>query len=124
SAARLPLGVTEWEGRIYARIAALPKQAEPMEREWLFSALSVGAEILHFRLTSPQFGADDALEAVFAAIAQGDGHTARLRLARVEDQLASHFEDKTEALRMRARILVLAEALDQQAGFFAAGARV
>jgi uncharacterized membrane protein YccC len=123
SAAHLPPGLTEWEGRIYGRLAALPKQAEPMQREQLLAALSVGAEILHLRRTAPELGAVDELDAALAAIARGDSDMARLWLGRLDGQLASNFGEETESVRARARILVLAEALDQHAGYFGTGAR-
>jgi uncharacterized membrane protein YccC len=123
SAAPLPPCVTEWEGRIYGRLAALPKQAEPVQREQLLAALSAGAEILHLRQTAPQFGAVDELDAALAAVARGDSATARLCLGRLDGELASNFAEETEAVRARARILVVAEALDQHAAYFDMRAR-
>jgi uncharacterized membrane protein YccC len=118
----VPPSVEEWEGRIYGRLAALPKQAEPMQREQLQAALSAGAEILQLRRTAPQFGAVDELDAALTAVARGDSDTARQRFGRLDAKLASHVGEETQAIRARARILVLAETLDQHAGFFNMGA--
>src|SRR5262249_30041769 len=38
-----------WERRMFARLAALPDQSEPLQRGRLLAALSVGTEILQLR---------------------------------------------------------------------------
>jgi hypothetical protein len=50
---QLALQIEDWQGRVYARIAALPDQAEPLQRARLLAALSVGSEIVQLRLVSP-----------------------------------------------------------------------
>jgi uncharacterized membrane protein YccC len=47
----------DWERRLYDRIAALPDQAEPLQRAQLLAALSVGTDINHLRKLVPRFGA-------------------------------------------------------------------
>jgi hypothetical protein len=94
-----------------------------MQREQLLAALSAGAQILHLRRTAPELGALDQLDAALAAIARGDSDMARLWLGRLDRQLASNFGEETAAVRARARILVLEEALGQHAGYFGMGAR-
>ena len=114
----------DWESRIYARLAVLPEQAEPVQRARLGTALSVGAEIIHLRLRAPRLGAAAELDAALAALARGNGAMARLRLARLDNQIASHpgGEPGALALRMRARILVVSEALAHHAAYFDGGA--
>ena len=111
----------DWHGRLYGRLAALPDQAEPLQRARLLAALSVGSEIMQLRLMSPLLGVGPELNAALAAVAQGDSAMARSQLARLDSRLAS--PPGTEpgavlALRARARILALSEALAEHADYF------
>jgi hypothetical protein len=44
----------EWDGRMYGRFAALPDQAEPLQRSRLLAALSVGTAIIQLRHMAPR----------------------------------------------------------------------
>jgi uncharacterized membrane protein YccC len=115
-----------WQGRLYGRLAALPDQAEPLQRAQLLAALSVGAEIIKLRLISSSLGLGPELGAALAAVAQGDSAMAGTWLARLEHRLASPPEaepDAVLALRARATILALSEALAWYADYFDSGAR-
>jgi hypothetical protein len=121
----LPPRPEDWQGRVYGRLAALPDQAEPLQRARLVAALSVGSEICQLRSISPPLDLAQQLNAALAAVAQGDSAMARSRLARLDSRLASL--PGTEpgavlALRARARILGLSEALAEHADYFDAGA--
>ena len=121
----LPPRPEDWQGRVYGRLAALPDQAEPLQRARLVAALSVGSEICQLRSISPPLDLAQQLNAALAAVAQGDSAMARSRLARLDSRLAS--PPGTEpgavlALRARARILGLSEALAEHADYFDAGA--
>jgi uncharacterized membrane protein YccC len=110
-----------WENRMYGRLAALPDNAEPLQRAQLLAALSVGTEITELRTISLPLGLDRELNAAFAAVAQGKIARARMWLYRLDQDLASDPNTFT-SLRARARILVLTEALAQHAAYFDGGA--
>src|SRR5438477_6765702 len=45
----IPRTPDDWEGRMYGRFAALPDQAQPLQRSQLMAAFSVGSEIIQLR---------------------------------------------------------------------------
>jgi uncharacterized membrane protein YccC len=114
-----------WEGRVYGRLAAMPDQAEPVQRARLLTALSVGGEIIHLRQVAPRLGVAAELDAALAAFAQGNSATAIARLRQLDGRLAARPEaapPPAAALRARSRILVVAEAVSRHADYFDAGA--
>jgi uncharacterized membrane protein YccC len=117
----LPRNSEEWESRLYSRLAALPDSAEPLQRARLLAAFSVGREIIHLRRVSASLGLDRELDAAFAAMAQGKIARARMRLHRLDQDLASD-PDAATSLRARARILILSESLARHSAYFGAGA--
>jgi len=44
---RLSASVDDWQGHTFSRLAALPEEAEPLERAQLLAAQFVGTEIIH-----------------------------------------------------------------------------
>ena len=124
-AAQLPTS-EQWEGRIYSRLAALPDQAEPLQRARLLAALSVGAEVIKLRHMAPRLGAAAQLAAALEAVAQGNSTLAIERLRHLDERLGSGSHGRQEtviALRMRGRVLVLSEALAAHGSYFDMGAR-
>ena len=83
-----PASSEDWESRMYSRLAALPDQAEPLERAQLVAALSVGCEILQVRRMASSLPVAAELDAVLAALAEGNTDIAP-RLARLDEDLAS-----------------------------------
>ena len=115
----------DWEGLIYGRLAALPDQAEPLQRGRLLAALSVGTEIIHLRQIIPRLGAAADFDAAREDIARGNSAFAVARLRQLDRRLASSPDTGLEAaigVRARSRILVMSEALSQHASYFDAGA--
>ena len=115
----------DWEGLMYGRLAALPDKAEPLQRAQLLAALSVGRAIIQLSHIVSRLGVTAELDAALAAVAGGNSTTARARLARLDRQLASHpGADPADALAVRARaqLLVLSEALAGHKVFFDFGA--
>ena len=115
----------DWESRMYGRLAALPDQAEPLQRAQLLAALSVGTEIIHLRQMAPRLGATAELDAALEAFAQGNSAIAIARLRQLDRRLASTPDTGPEAaiaLRARGRILVISEALAEHGPYFDAGA--
>jgi uncharacterized membrane protein YccC len=110
-----------WDARVYGRLVAMPDEAEPLQRAQLMAALSVGSEIIHLRREVPELGLRSEFEPALDALAQGDCATAIVRLERVDCRLAAVAESEPQssvALRERARILVVHEALVQHRAYF------
>jgi hypothetical protein len=110
---------------MYARLAALPDQAEPMQRARLLAARSVGSEIIQLRRASPRLGVISELDTALEAFVQADSAVAIARLHQLDQRIASNPEATPEpaiALRARGRILVISEALAEHASYFDAGA--
>ena len=123
--APLPPSSEDWDGRMYGRLAALPDQAEPLQRAGLLAALSVGSEIIHLRHSAPRLGVAAELDAALAALAQGHTAISIARLRQLDRRLASAPDTGTEttiALRARGRILAISEALAEHRSYFDAGA--
>jgi uncharacterized membrane protein YccC len=119
-----PPSSEDWEGRIYARLAALPDQAEPLQRAQLLAALSIGSEIVQLRQMARGLGAAAELDAAFGAIALGNSAMAIARLRQLNRRLASTpgtDQETLTALRARARILDISEALAGHSSYFDAG---
>src|SRR3954468_2737309 len=78
-----------WEGLMYARLPALPDQADPLQRAQLLAALSVGSEIIELRHLAARVGAAVEFDAALAAFAEGNSAIAAARLRQLDRQLAS-----------------------------------
>jgi len=121
----LPPSSEDWESRIYDRLAALPDQAEPLQLTQLMAALSVGTEIVKLRMVAPPLGVAAQLDAALEALAQGNSASAIARLRQLDHRLASAPGGAAEmaiALRARAHILGLSEALTAYSPYFDSGA--
>jgi uncharacterized membrane protein YccC len=115
----------DWERRMYDRLAAVPDQAEPLQRARLLTALSVGSAIIHLRHMAPRLGAAEELDAALKAFAQGNSAISIARLRQLDRRLASGPDAAPETateLRVRGRILVMCEALSDHASYFDKGA--
>ena len=114
----------DWESRMYARIAALPDAAEPLQRSQIMTALSVGSEVINLRRIAPQLGVGAELDAALAALAQGQSAAATARFAELDSRLAALAESGPQAflaLRTRAMVLLVCDALVQHGAYFDAG---
>jgi uncharacterized membrane protein YccC len=110
-----------WADRIYARLAAAPDEAEPVQRAQLVAALSVGVEILELRAIASRIGVEGELHAALGVLARGNSATARVLLDDLDDRLASLAVSPVQApvaLRARSRILAICDALDQHRAYF------
>jgi uncharacterized membrane protein YccC len=116
----LPHTAEDWEQRMYARLALLPDQAQPLDRAWLVAALSAGTKIIRLRHLSRRFGLSGGLGAALDAISRGNCAMATAKLTDVDAALTSRPGE--EALRARGLILAISTALTQHAAYFGAGA--
>ena len=125
AAASRPSRLEDWESRMYGRVAAVPDQAEPLQRALLMTALSVGREVIQLRQVAVSLASRVTLDAAFGAIARGNSATAKMWLKQLDDKLAAGFDvgaDTVVVLRARSRILVICEALSAHAAYFDEGA--
>jgi hypothetical protein len=110
---------------MHGRLSALPDQATPLQRAQLVVALSVGIEIFQLHRIAARFGLGTELDAALAALAQGNTTVASEQLAQLDRRLAADADTQPEsslALRARASILEILEALTQHAAYFDSGA--
>jgi uncharacterized membrane protein YccC len=115
----------DWDELLYARLAALPEQAEPLQRARLLAALSVGSNIIQLRHTAPRLAVISGLDRALEAFIHGKSSVAIARLHQLDQRIASNLEaaaEPTIALRARSRILVISEALAEHAAYFDAEA--
>jgi uncharacterized membrane protein YccC len=108
--------IDDWEGRFYGRLTALPDQATPLARAQLVAVLAVGAQIIELRRTIGTAQCRD-LDTALAALIRLGVAPAVDGLANVDRVLAA--AGAPIALRARAGILAISEALTQHAPFFA-----
>lgn len=123
--AEIARNADDWEDCATGRLAALPEQAEPLQRAELVAALSVGREIIRLRRAARRLEAESELDAALAALARGDSEAANERLARLDARLAALPDAAPGArvrLRARGSLLAISEALTQHATYFDAEA--
>jgi hypothetical protein len=112
--------VEDWENRGGGRLAAMPEQATPLERGQLLTALAVGSQIIELRQTMSEPISRADLDAALTALVRQGVAPAIDRLVTVDRILSA--VDTPTALRARAGILVISEALNQHAPYFAMSA--
>jgi uncharacterized membrane protein YccC len=121
----VPWAPEDWEVRMYGRLAALPDQAEPIQRARLLAGLSVGTEFIELRRVASRLGVAEKLDAALRSFAAGDGTVAASRLREIDQQLTSVSSASAEAavaIQARGRLLIVVEALVEHAPYFDAGA--
>jgi uncharacterized membrane protein YccC len=113
-----------WEVRMFGRFAALPDQAEPIQRARLLAALSVGNQLIQLRGVASRLGVAEELNAALQSLAVGRGVIAVSRLQEIDRQLTSGSDDDEEIVRVRARarLLIVAKTLVEHAPYFDEGA--
>jgi len=116
----IPRTPDDWEGRMFGRLAALPDQAQPLQRSQLMAAFSVGSQIIQLRHIASRLELETPLDGALEALAQGQSAIAVERLALVDQVLASRVG--TAVLRARGLILAISASLTQHSARFDAGA--
>jgi uncharacterized membrane protein YccC len=114
-----------WEGRIYARLSAMPEQAEPLQRAQILAALSVGTETIRLRRLASRLDQEFDLDAALEALALGNSIVAIECFGRFDRMLATVPSTTPGGrLRLRARgsVLAVSEALACHAAYFDWGA--
>jgi hypothetical protein len=103
---------------MYGRFAALPDQAQPLQRSQLIAAFTVGSEIIQLRNFATRLELDTGLDSALEALGEGQSAVAVERLASVDQVFASRPDLNPAALRARGLILAISEALTQHATYF------
>jgi len=116
-----------WKGRMYGRLAALPDQAEPLQRAQLLAALSVGTEMIELCQLAARVGLSSELKPALEDLGRGDSLAALARLTRLDRRLSAvggRNDLMSSAARARSQILAICDALVQHREYFGAGATV
>jgi uncharacterized membrane protein YccC len=117
--------VDDWIGRVSGRLAALPEQAEPVQFAQMLAALSAGGEIIRLRSLASRFGLGVDINPALGAIAKGQSQAAITLLAGTDRVLAAPENagiDPEAAIKARASICVLSQALSRHGAYFGAEA--
>ena len=111
----------DWETRGFARLLAVPEQAEPVQRAELVAAVAVGKEIARLRRVAPRFAPGTAVDAALQALAEGRSGEAIERLKDI-DRLVAALPSAESAsrilLRLRGSILAISGQLAEYAPYF------
>ena len=101
---------------MYGRLAALPDQAQPLQRSQMLAALSVGTQIIQLRRIGRRMALGSELDGALEALRRGDIARATAHLDRLGDALAAR--QGAAPLRARGSILALSQVLTQHAAYF------
>jgi uncharacterized membrane protein YccC len=116
---------TDWENRIFGRLAVIPLQAELVHGAQLTAALAVGREAIRLCQVADRFGMRPETRAALGALAQGHSALTVNRLAAIDRALAAiPAQQPVPRLRLRARgsIRMITDALVQYRDYFDSGA--
>jgi uncharacterized membrane protein YccC len=117
---------TDWEGRVGARLVAMPGAATPLQRAQLLAALSVGSNVIRLRQLTRELNIGAEFDPVLVSMAQGDSAGAAAHLAWLDAALGARTGTVPEmqtVMRARASVLSLSEVLNQHAVYFGTGAK-
>jgi uncharacterized membrane protein YccC len=117
----LPPALEDWESRMYSRLAAMPDQADPLQRARMLAALSVGTEIVNLRHMAPRLGVVAKLDAALKGFAQKNSTIAVARLHQLDHHIATspnHSQESIIASGARSRIMIMSEAISEHAAYF------
>jgi uncharacterized membrane protein YccC len=110
-----------WESHGFARLLAMPDQAEPVERAELVAAVAVGTEIVRLRHVAPRFVPSAAVDAPLRALAEGRSGEAIERLRDLDRLLAALPRAEAASrilLRVQASILAICGQLAEFGPYF------
>jgi uncharacterized membrane protein YccC len=118
---RLRCGVSQWQSRMYARLTAMPQEAEPAQRAYLVSTLSVGIQIIRLQRLPQRDRSGMRLQEVLTKLAAGDLPKLHDALDRADREIALIPEAQPGArvrLRVRSALLAIGEAVDWHRHYF------
>jgi uncharacterized membrane protein YccC len=120
---RLSADADDWQNHTFSRLAALPDQAESLERAQLLAALSVGTEIAHLGHDTVELDLRLQFDAALRTFADGNSAAGVAQLRRLDHHLVSSEQVNSQlTARTRGRILVICDALADHRSYFDTGA--
>jgi uncharacterized membrane protein YccC len=111
----------QWRSRIYGRLIAMPEEAEPVQRSYLVSVLSVGLQVIRLQRLSRHGRIGAEISDIQASLAAGDLRKLRVTLDAVDQEIASIPDTRQRArgrLRARSALLAVGEAVNRQSEYF------
>jgi uncharacterized membrane protein YccC len=117
----LPPQPADWGRRMYDRLAALPDEAEPLQRSQILAALSVGSDINQLRHLVSRLGMATELDVALESLAQANSPIAIAGLHQIDRRLISAPDigpEPEDALRVRGRITAIADVLAEHGAYF------
>jgi uncharacterized membrane protein YccC len=111
----------EWQGRIYARMIEMPEAAEPVQRSFLVTTLSVGMQVIRLSHFARHGQISTRLTEMRQNLAPGDLATLRHVLDDLSDDLAAVPDTVPGArgrLRARSALLAIEDAVNRHSGYF------
>ena len=111
-----------WEGRLYSRIAASPVQAAPLHRALLITALALGRNMVLLQRSAGQLGCAREIDSALRHFSSGDCAAMITQLEAADRRLAALAGNQQRAMRARAEILAIRDALSDHRAYFETGA--
>lgn len=111
----------EWQGRIYARMIEMPEAAEPVQRSFLVTTLSVGIQVIRLSHLTKHGQISTRLAEMRESLAHGDTATLRHILDDLRDDMAAVPDTVPGArgrLRARSALLAIEDAVNRHSGYF------
>ena len=111
----------EWQSRIYARLIAMPEDAEPVQRSLLVATLSVGIQVIRLSHLARPGQITIRLTEMRESLAHGDLTMLRRALDNLGDDLAAVPDTIPGArgrLRARSALLAIEDAVNRHSAFF------
>jgi uncharacterized membrane protein YccC len=112
----------QWQNRIYARLTAMPEEAEQVQRSYLVATLSVGWQLIRLQRLSQNGRIGAEISEVQASLAAGDLPKLKAVLDEVDREIAAIPNATTGArgrIRARAALRAIGDAVNRQNEYFA-----
>ena len=113
--------LSQWQGHLYARLVAIPEEAQPVQRSYLVATLVVGSSLIRLLRLSRHGRIGTEISEIETCLAEGDLVTLRVVLHRLNGEIASIPDAKPGVrgrLRARSALLAIVEAVDRQSEYF------
>jgi uncharacterized membrane protein YccC len=111
----------QWQSRIYARLTAMPEEAEPVQRSYLVATLSVGWQLIRLQRLSRHGRIGAEISDVQASLAAGDLPRLKAVLDRIDKEISAVSDTVPGArgrIRARAALRAIGEAVGRQNEYF------
>jgi uncharacterized membrane protein YccC len=124
AASRRKWTLSQWQSRIYARLTAMPEDAEPIQRSYLVATLSVGIQLIRLQRLSRNGRAGAELSTIEKNLASGDLPKLRSVLDSLDKEISAIPDSQpgvSGRLRARLALRAIREAVDRQDEYFIGG---